>query len=128
MPTHDQVVAQAGVLARASVELRGILNIDYVLPGACSRRQDGWTGDMLGVLPDGKVLTGHNAEGLSDVRFESVREMSLADIWYRSENFNRNRCMDGTSAPCGIGRGDGRDHAGTVESLAAFIFRRNGQA
>ncbi len=128
MPTHEQVVAQAAVLARASARFRGVLNIEYVLPGAFSSRQDEWTGDVLGVMADGKVLPGHHAEGLTDMRFESVREMSLADIWYRSESFNRFRGNDGTAEPCGIDRGGELVHVREVESPPAFKYRRIGQA
>ncbi len=128
MPAHDQVVTQAGILARASVRLRGILNIDYVLPGAIARHldngMDGWTGDMLGVMADGKVLPGHNAGGLADTRFESVRDLCLADIWYRSESFNRCRDM-ARGADGHFSTGD-LDHIGDVERSPAFSYRRVG--
>jgi pyrroloquinoline quinone biosynthesis protein E len=132
MPTHDQVVAQAGVLARASARLRGVLNIDYVLPGALARPQggmDGWTGDMLGVLPDGKVLPGHNAEGLADMRFESVRNLSLADIWYAFGSFDDIRSTGWVVRHCGIrtDEEDAADDFGCKENPPAFHYRRAGR-
>ncbi len=128
MPAHDQVVAQASVLARASVRLRGMLNIDYVLPGAIARHtddgMDGWAGDMLGVMADGKVLPSYNGEGLVNERFESVRDMSLADIWYSSASFNRCRDMDRRAE--GLFCTVNLDHTGEVKRSLAFSYRRVG--
>ena len=82
---------------------------------------------MFGVMADGKVLPGHHAEGLANMRFETVREMSLADIWHRSESFNRCRDTDGTTESCAFGRGSELDDGGEVERLPAFQYRRIGQ-
>jgi pyrroloquinoline quinone biosynthesis protein E len=131
MPAHEHVVVQANVLARTSARFRGILNIDYVLPGNSDRHPNGgvagWSGDALGVMADGTVLPGHNAEGLAHMRFESVREMSLADIWCRSESFNRFRHMDDAVRSCGDERPFALDHTAEAGTPPAFRYRRIGQ-
>ena len=105
MPSYEQVIRQAGVVVAARERLKGILNIDYVptdyyarYPKPC---MGGWAKDMLDVMANGKVLPCHIAETLTDLRFLSVREASLADIWYKSDAFNRYRGTDWMAEPCG---------------------------
>ena len=104
MPTHEQCLRQAEIVDEARAQLKGILNIDYVpadyyarYPKPC---MGGWASSILNVTPEGTVLPCHAAESLTDLRFETVRDRSLSDIWYRSDSFNRYRGDDWMQEPC----------------------------
>lgn len=105
MPSYQQVIRQAGAVAVARARLKGVLNIDYVptdyyarFPKPC---MGGWAKDVFDVMAGGKVLPCHAAESLTHLHFATVREASLADIWYKSEGFNAYRGTDWMREPCG---------------------------
>ena len=104
MPSYEAVIRQAGIVTEARARLKGILNIDYVTPDYYARYpkpcMGGWAKDALNVTPAGRVLPCHAAESLTDMRFETVRDLPLAEIWYRSESFNRFRGTDWMQEPC----------------------------
>jgi PqqA peptide cyclase len=104
MPSYEAVIRQAGIVTEARARLKGILNIDYVTPDYYARYpkpcMGGWAKDALNVTPSGRVLPCHAAESLTDMRFETVREMPLEQIWYASESFNRFRGTDWMREPC----------------------------
>jgi len=104
MPSYEQVIRQAGIVTEARARLKGILNIDYVTPDYYARYpkpcMGGWAKDALNVTPAGRVLPCHAAESLAGMRFETVQDMALGDIWYASESFNRFRGTDWMREPC----------------------------
>ncbi len=104
MPSYEAVIRQAGIVTEARARLKGILNIDYVTPDYYARYpkpcMGGWAKDALNVTPSGRVLPCHAAESLTELRFENVRDMALADIWYASESFNAFRGTDWMKEPC----------------------------
>jgi PqqA peptide cyclase len=104
MPSYEAVIRQAGIVTEARARLKGILNIDYVTPDYYARYpkpcMGGWAKDALNVTPSGRVLPCHAAESISGLRFENVRDMALADIWYASESFNAFRGTDWMAEPC----------------------------
>jgi pyrroloquinoline quinone biosynthesis protein E len=61
---------------------------------------NGWGRQFLNVTPSGKAVPCHAAESLPGLDFPSVRDGTLADIWYRSEAFNRYRGTDWMAEPC----------------------------
>ena len=61
---------------------------------------NGWGRQFLNVTPSGKAVPCHAAESLPGIDFPSVRDGTLADIWYRSEAFNRYRGTDWMAEPC----------------------------
>ncbi|MFC3607305.1 pyrroloquinoline quinone biosynthesis protein PqqE [Stutzerimonas tarimensis] len=65
-------------------------------PKAC---MNGWGSLFLDITPDGTALPCHSARQLP-VAFPSVREHSLAHIWYESFGFNRFRGQDWMPEPC----------------------------
>ncbi len=65
-------------------------------PKAC---MGGWGAIFMTVAPDGAVLPCHSARMLP-MRFPTVRERPLREIWYESEAFNRYRGDAWMSAPC----------------------------
>ena len=104
MPTHDQAVVARSVVNAARERLRGRMVIDYVpadhhaiYPKAC---MGGWGSTGLNVTPDGTVLPCHAAQTIPGLRFESVRDRSLSDIWYLSPAFNAFRGTEWMAEPC----------------------------
>src|SRR3546814_1197529 len=98
MPTRDQVAAATSTVAAARRRLEGVMMIDYVPPDYYARRpkacMGGWGRRFLNVAPNGKVLPCHAAESIPGMRFDSVRERPLADIWLYSAAFRRFRGTD----------------------------------
>ena len=54
----------------------------------------------MNVTPSGRVLPCHAAETIPDLRFWSVQEHSLADIWTASPAFNAFRGTGWMPEPC----------------------------
>jgi pyrroloquinoline quinone biosynthesis protein E len=104
MPTRAQS-EQAVELVRAARErLKGVLAIDYVVPDYYARYpkpcMGGWGRQNLNITPSGKVLPCHAAETITTLKFGSVTELPLAEIWYRSEAFNAFRSTAWMAEPC----------------------------
>jgi pyrroloquinoline quinone biosynthesis protein E len=104
MPEWAQVLEQQAVVEAARERLKGVLNIDFVTPDYYAKYpkpcMGGWARDVLNVTPEGKVLPCHAAESLTGMRFENATETPLADIWYKSESFNRYRGYDWMTDLC----------------------------
>jgi PqqA peptide cyclase len=104
MPTRAQLEQATAVVEAARIRLKGRLVIDYVVPDYYAKRpkacMGGWGRQFLNISPAGKVLPCHAAESITAMRFDSVREHSLADIWENSEAFNRFRGTDWMPEPC----------------------------
>lgn len=104
MPNRAQIEAAMQVVEAAREDLKGRLVIDAVVPDYYARFpkpcMGGWGRQSLNVTPNGKVLPCHAAETIAGLTFETVREQSLADIWYRSEAFNRFRGTAWMPEPC----------------------------
>jgi pyrroloquinoline quinone biosynthesis protein E len=103
LPSRAQV-ERAEVLVRAARErLAGRMEIIYVLPDYYSRYpkpcMGGWGRRQLTVVPDGSVLPCPTAHDLPLPR-ASVREHSLAWIWWESPLFRRFRGTDWMPEPC----------------------------
>jgi pyrroloquinoline quinone biosynthesis protein E len=60
----------------------------------------GWGRQFFNISPSGKVLPCHAAESITGMRFDSVRDASLAWIWDHSEAFNRYRGTGWMPEPC----------------------------
>lgn len=103
MPRYGDVLEEAALVAEAKARLTGILAIDYVTPDHYAQFpkpcMGGWGTDAFTVTPEGKVLPCHAAESLP-LFFDSVRDQSLAAIWYDGEAFNRFRGVDWMKEPC----------------------------
>jgi PqqA peptide cyclase len=104
VPTRGQVAAADAVVAEARARLEGRAVIDYVVPDYYARRpkpcMGGWARQFLTVTPTGKVLPCHAADSLPGLRFDSIRERPLAEIWESSEAFRRFRGTDWMPEPC----------------------------
>ena len=104
LPSRRQLDQATEVVEAARQRLKGVLVIDYVVPDYHGVRpkpcMDGWARRFLNISPAGKALPCHAAELLPGLQFPSVRDSSLADIWYRSDAFNRFRGTDWMPEPC----------------------------
>ena len=104
LPTREQLDRARGVAAAARRRLRGRMEVVFVTPDyytefpkAC---MDGWGRRFLVVSPDGLVLPCHAAHTLPGLRFESVRDRPLAEVWRDSAAFNAFRGEAWMPEPC----------------------------
>jgi pyrroloquinoline quinone biosynthesis protein E len=104
LPTAEQVRWADGVARAARERLKGVMEILYVLPDYHGDRpkpcMQGWGARQLTIDPEGRVLPCPTAGAIPGMRFDSVREQSLAWIWAESEAFNRFRGTDWMPEPC----------------------------
>jgi pyrroloquinoline quinone biosynthesis protein E len=104
LPSRAALDAATRIVEAAREKLKGVLAIDYVVPDYHGVRpkscMSGWGRRFLNISPTGRVLPCHAAEMLPGLDFPSVRQASLADIWYRSEAFNRFRGTGWMPEPC----------------------------
>jgi PqqA peptide cyclase len=104
LPSRQQLDDATRIVEAARVRLKGILAIDYVVPDYHGVRpkscMNGWGRQFLNVTPSGKAVPCHAAESLPGLVFPSIRDSNLADIWYRSDAFNRFRGTDWMAEPC----------------------------
>jgi len=104
LPTQAQLARAREVAGKARRRLRGRMEVLFVtpdyytdLPKAC---MDGWGRRFIVLSPDGLALPCHAAHTLPGLRFESVRERSLGDIWRDSEGFGAFRGESWMPEPC----------------------------
>ena len=104
LPTRAQVETAAVLAAAAKREHAGRMEIFYVLPDYYQDRpkpcMHGWGRRYLTVNPAGEVLPCPTAAGIPEMRFENVRERSLAWVWHESDSFNAFRGTSWMPAPC----------------------------
>lgn len=104
MPTREQVRRAGEIVEEARERLRGVLAIDYVTPDHLAKFpkpcMGGWGRVGLNVTPDGRVLPCHAAETIPGLRFDSVRDRPLAEIWERGEAFAAFRGTGWMKEPC----------------------------
>jgi pyrroloquinoline quinone biosynthesis protein E len=103
-PSYDALERATAIVDAARDRLKGVLTIDYVVPDYYARRpkacMGGWARQFINISPAGKALPCHAAETLPGFDWPSVLTRSLADIWYRSESFNRYRGTTWMPEPC----------------------------
>ena len=104
LPSRQQLEIATATVEAARASLDGRLIIDYVPPDYHAQRpkacMGGWGRRFLTVTPSGKVLPCHAAETLPGLRFPTVGDASLADIWYHSAAFTRFRGTAWMTEPC----------------------------
>jgi pyrroloquinoline quinone biosynthesis protein E len=104
LPSASQL-ERARTAARAARErLRGRMEVLYVtpdyysdVPKAC---MDGWGRRFIVVSPDGLVLPCHLASGLPGLKWQSVLDRSLGEIWRDSDALNAFRGEAWMPEPC----------------------------
>ena len=104
MPTYAQLQKATQVVEAARERLKGKLEIDYVVPDYYATRpkncMGGWGRRFMYVNPSGECLPCHAAKCITHLRFDSVKEHSLAWIWSNSQAFNQYRGVDWMPSLC----------------------------
>jgi pyrroloquinoline quinone biosynthesis protein E len=104
LPTRAQIETADRVAAEAKARLRGKMDVLYILPDYYGDRpkpcMNGWGQRYLTVNPVGDVLPCPTASEIPQMRFDNVRDHSLAWIWAESAAFNRFRGTDWLPEPC----------------------------
>jgi len=105
LPTREQLEAARKVAAAARKRLLGKMEVLFVTPDyytdypkSC---MDGWGRRFIVVSPEGLVLPCHAAHTLPGLKFENVREHSLAAIWTESTASTPFAAKRGCPSPAG---------------------------
>ncbi|MEV4434457.1 pyrroloquinoline quinone biosynthesis protein PqqE [Streptomyces sp. NPDC049585] len=116
LPTREQLDAAEAVVRAARARYGGRPDIVYVradyhdgVPKPCMH---GWGSRQFTVAPGGEVLPCPAAARIPGLGVRTVRDTRLADIWYRSEAFNRFRGTDWMPEPCRSCPLKEKDHGG----------------
>jgi pyrroloquinoline quinone biosynthesis protein E len=116
LPTREQLERAEASVAAWRGRLGERMKLFFVVPDYYESRpkkcMNGWGSVFLTVAPDGVALPCHTARMLPGLAFPNVRETSLADIWYRSEGFNRYRGTGWMKEPCASCPEREHDHGG----------------
>jgi pyrroloquinoline quinone biosynthesis protein E len=104
LPTRAQIERAVPIATAAKKRLLGKMEILFVVPDYYSDRptpcMNGWGQKYLTINPAGEVLPCPTAHEIKSLRFDNVREKSLAWIWKESEAFNRFRGTEWLPLPC----------------------------
>jgi len=104
LPTREQLQSAEAATNRWRDKLGTRMKIFFVVPDYYETRpkkcMNGWGNVFLTIIPDGTALPCHTARMLPGLEFPNVRDMSVRDIWYASEGFNRYRGTGWMKEPC----------------------------
>jgi PqqA peptide cyclase len=104
LPTREQVLESLETVSAAKKRLAGQINLDAVVPDYYARFpkacMGGWGRRQMLIDPSGTALPCHAAAVIPGLRFENVREKSLAWIWQESESFQKFRGEAWMPEPC----------------------------
>jgi PqqA peptide cyclase len=104
LPSRKQLDQVTKTVEVARAALAGRLVIDYVVPDYHARLpkacMGGWGQRFVNVDPVGRVLPCHAATTIPGMRFDTVLDDRLADIWEHSAAFNRFRGTAWMPEPC----------------------------
>lgn len=95
LPSREQLERAERITNEYRARLGDKIRIFFVVPDYYETRpkkcMNGWGNVFLTVTPDGTALPCHTAKMLPGLSFPNVREMSVGEIWYDSDGFNRYR-------------------------------------
>ena len=104
MPKREDFEKQMDKVEKYREKLRGVINIDYVIPDYFADYpkpcMGGWARDAFVVIPDGTVLPCHAARTIKTLQFDKFGEKTLSEIWHNSSAFNAFRGFDWMPEPC----------------------------
>ena len=104
MPTREQYLRAEEIALEAIPKYRGKLEIVFVqndyLSGEPKPCMGGWGRSYMCINPAGEVLPCHAAKVIPGLRFETVRDGSLAKIWRDSPGLNAFRGDGWMLEPC----------------------------
>ncbi len=115
IPSREQLErAEAATNAYRQKNPEG-MTLYFVVPDYYEERpkpcMNGWANMFLTIAPDGAALPCHSARELP-MEFPNVRDLSLRDIWFGAEAFNRYRGDDWMVEPCRSCPEKGKDFGG----------------
>jgi len=104
MPTREQYDRAEEIAREAITKYRGTLEIAFVqndyLSGEPKPCMGGWGRSYICINPTGEVMPCHAASVIPGLRFESVRDGALGEIWRDSPAMNAFRGDDWMIEPC----------------------------
>ena len=104
MPSREQLERAERVTNEYREKLGDKLRIFFVVPDYYETRpkkcMNGWGNIFLTITPDGSALPCHTAKMIKHLEFPNVKNMSVKDIWYESEAFNKYRGDAWMKEPC----------------------------
>jgi pyrroloquinoline quinone biosynthesis protein E len=104
LPSHAQLQHAEAVTNAWRAKLADRMRLFFVAPdyheGQPKKCVNGWGSMFLTVTPDGTALPCHTARMLPGLAFPQVTQMSMSDIWFESEGFNRYRGTAWMKDPC----------------------------
>ncbi len=104
LPSREQIERAERVTNEYRARIGDRMRIIFVVPDYYEERpkkcMNGWGSVFLTITPDGTALPCHTARMLPGLEFPNVRDSGIADIWYRSEGFNRFRGTGWMKEPC----------------------------
>ena len=104
MPSREQLERAERVTNEYREKLGDKLRIFFVVPDYYETRpkkcMNGWGNIFLTITPDGSALPCHTAKMIKLLEFPNVKNMSVKDIWYESEAFNKYRGDAWMKEPC----------------------------
>jgi pyrroloquinoline quinone biosynthesis protein E len=116
MPTRAQLMQAEAVVNDYRARIGNRMRILFVVPDYFEERpkacMNGWGSVFLGIAPDGSALPCHAARSLPGITFPNVQEVSVEDIWYASDAFNRYRGDAWMKWPCSSCAEKSRDFGG----------------
>lgn len=104
LPTRNQIEHATSIARSAKERLLGRMELLFVVPDYYSDRpkpcMHGWGNRHITINPTGNVLPCPTAGEIKGLRFDNVRQRSLAWIWSESESFNSFRGTQWMPEPC----------------------------
>jgi PqqA peptide cyclase len=104
LPTREQLTRSLDFFQNAQERLRGKIRVEYVVPDYYAKFpkpcMGGWARKVILITPSGEALPCHAAAVIPGLHFENVKEKSLAEIWQKSEAFQKFRGEDWMQEPC----------------------------
>lgn len=104
LPSKAALADAAQRAAGHKARLRGKIDVLFVLPdyfgGTPKACMDGWARRFVHMMPNGLVLPCHAAASIPSLRFETVRDRSLGDIWRTNEGLLAFRGEAWMEEPC----------------------------
>lgn len=104
LPSREQLERAERITNEYREKLGDKIRMFFVVPDYYENRpkkcMNGWGNVFLTITPDGTALPCHTARMLPGLDFPNVKDMSVKEIWYESEGFNRYRGDSWMKDPC----------------------------
>ena len=104
IPTREQMQKAVRFVAGERERLKGQLVIDQVIPDYYAKYpkacMGGWAHQFMNITPSGLVLPCHAAQTITGLRFDSIRQRPLGEIWRDSDAFQKFRGTEWMQEPC----------------------------